>query len=307
MWAELDRLLFRFSRITLVHGACPIGADYYAAMWVQQRIEDGYSIVVEPHRADWPKGKGAGYVRNAEMVKLGADFCLAFIYNNSPGSTHTEKLARKSEIETRTFRRNDMGINDKNVILENVRIVFKNFEGKEGQYNRKGDRNFSVVLSDEIAEQMLADNWNVKRKPPREEGEENFNHLPVAVSFTGRPPRLVLIVDVWDRVEEKFVPRRTQLDEETCEMLDYADVAKIDLILRPYDWNVSGKTGRKAYLHAIYATLNQDELEKKYQHIPELNPANEQLALERGEPEGQLALESGDDDDIEIISDTGWS
>lgn len=187
------------------------------------------------------------------------------------------------------------GINDKNVILEDVRIVFKNFEGKEGQYNRAGDRNFHVVLPDDIATAMEADGWNVKRKPPREEGEEPFNHLPVAVSFKGRPPRLVLIVFVDGE------PRRTNLDEETCEMLDYADIKTIDLILRPYDWAVSGKTGRKAYLHAIYATLNQDELEQKYQHIRELNPT--QLALERGE---QLALETGDDDDIEIVSDTGW-
>lgn len=187
------------------------------------------------------------------------------------------------------------GINDKNVILEDVRIVFKNFAGKEGQYNREGDRNFSVVLPDKVADEMLADGWNIKRKPPREEGEENFNHLPVAVSFKGRPPRLVLIVHVDGE------PRRTNLDEEACEMLDWADIAKIDLILRPYDWAVSGKTGRKAYLHAIYATLNQDELEQKYQHIRELNPVKEQLALERGESD-----EDGDEE-IEIINDTGWS
>lgn len=187
-----------------------------------------------------------------------------------------------------------MGINDKNVILEDVRIVFKNFAGKEGQYNREGDRNFSVVLPDKVADEMLADGWNVKRKPPREEGEENFNHLPVAVSFKGRPPRLVLIVYIDGE------PRRTQLDEETCEMLDYADMAAIDLILRPYDWAVSGKTGRKAYLHAIYVTLNQDELERKYAHVRELMPA-EQLSLERGD---------SDDDDMmdgEVVSDSGWS
>lgn len=190
-----------------------------------------------------------------------------------------------------------MGVNDKNVVLEGVRLVFKNFAGEEGQYNRKGDRNFSVVLTDEQADDLIRDNWNVKRKPPREEGDENFNHLPVAVSFKGRPPRLVLIVNVPDG-NGGMVARRTQLDEDTCEMLDYADAANVDLILRPYDWAVSGKTGRKAYLHAIYVVLNQDELEVKYASIPEIDAAPEQLALERAEDEF---------DDVEVVSDTGWS
>jgi hypothetical protein len=32
--------------------------------------------------------------------------------------------------------------------LENVRIGFRNFEGREGQYNKSGDRNFVVFLED---------------------------------------------------------------------------------------------------------------------------------------------------------------
>lgn len=190
------------------------------------------------------------------------------------------------------------GINDKNVTLQGKRLVFKNFAGKEGQYNREGDRNFSVVLTDAEADEMLADNWNVKRKPPREEGDENFNHLPVAVSFKGRPPRLVLIVYVPDG-EGGMERRRTSLDEETCEMLDYVDAETIDLIIRPYDWAVSGKTGRKAYLHAIYVTLNQDELERKYAEVRELEGPPEQLALERGDNDDII--------DVEIEEDSGWT
>lgn len=185
-----------------------------------------------------------------------------------------------------------MGINDNNVLLEDVRLVFKNFAGREEQYNREGDRNFSVVLTDEQADDLQEAGWNVKRKPPREEGEENFNHIPVAVSFKGRPPRLIVISHVPDG-KGGWEPRRTQLDEELCEMLDYADMASVDVMLRPYDWSFSGKTGRKAYLHSIYATLNQDALERKYAHIPESNP---QLALEKGESDDFL--------DGEVISDT---
>ena len=45
--------------------------------------------------------------------------------------------------------------------LEDVCIIFRNFEGKEGQYNRAGDRNFAVVLTKEMAKAMMEDGWNV--------------------------------------------------------------------------------------------------------------------------------------------------
>lgn len=231
------------------------------------------------------------------MMKLGADICLAFIFNDSRGATHTESLARKAFIPTKTFRRNCMvGGNDKNIVLEDVRLVFKNFAGKEAKYNTEGTRNFSVVLSEELADKMEADNWNVKRKPPRDEGDDNFNHLSVTVSFKGRPPRLVLITHVLEG-DDQWAPRRTQLDEEACEILDYVDAKTVDLILRPYDWVFSGKTGRKAYLHAIYVTLNQDVLEKKYAYVPELNGPPAQLMLEEGYIDGEVISDTEEDFD----------
>ncbi len=38
-----------------------------------------------------------------------------------------------------------MPANDNTVLMEGVRIIFRNFSGKEGQYNREGDRNFAVA------------------------------------------------------------------------------------------------------------------------------------------------------------------
>lgn len=143
---------------------------------------------------------------------------------------------------------------DKNVIMEDVRIIFRNFKGKEGQYNREGDRNFSVLLDDKVAKAMDADGWNVKWLKAREEGDKDQAYLQVAVNFKGRPPHIVMITS----------RGRNNLNEGEVEVLDWVDIQTVDLIVRPYEWVVNGKTGTKAYLQSIFVTIDEDPLELKY-------------------------------------------
>ena len=37
-----------------------------------------------------------------------------------------------------------------NIIVENAKIAFKNFSGKEGQFNPEGKRNFCLILDPEL-------------------------------------------------------------------------------------------------------------------------------------------------------------
>jgi hypothetical protein len=149
-----------------------------------------------------------------------------------------------------------MPANDNTVMMEGVQIIFRNFAGKEGQYNREGDRNFAVLLDEKIAGAMAEDGWNIKWLRPRseEEGEEPQAYLPISVNFKGRPPRIVMITS----------RGRTNLDEDTVETLDWADIINVDLIVRPYEWTVNQKSGIKAYLQALYVTIEEDALERKY-------------------------------------------
>ena len=143
------------------------------------------------------------------------------------------------------------------VLMEGVRLIFRNFTGKEGQYNREGDRNFGVILPDDIAEAMAADGWNVKWLQPRDddEGEEQTPWLPVKIGYgRGRPPKIMLVTE----------RGRTALDENTVDMLDWADIVNVDLIVRPYNYDVGGRTGIAAYVQSMYVTIEEDALERKY-------------------------------------------
>lgn len=139
-------------------------------------------------------------------------------------------------------------------MIEDAQMVFRNFAGKEGQYNRAGDRNFCVFLDEETATQMAADGWNIRTLEAKEEGDIQRPYIQVAVNFKNRPPRVVLISSTG----------RTNLDEDSVEVLDYADIRLVDLIANASYWEVNGKTGIKAYLKSLFVTINEDELEKKY-------------------------------------------
>lgn len=151
-----------------------------------------------------------------------------------------------------------MADNDGTVLMEGVRLIFRNFAGAEGKYNAAGDRNVGVVIDDATAEAMLADGWNVKYLKPREEDEDDAAPtpwLPVAIGYgKGRPPRIVLVTD----------RGRTNMDESSVGMLDWADITNVDMIVRPYHYEVRGDTGVKAYVQSMYITIEEDELEKKY-------------------------------------------
>ena len=126
--------------------------------------------------------------------------------------------------------------------IDDARIVFRNFSGIGSKFNREGDRDFSLIIpSQEIADRLIADGWNVKIKPPRDEDEDPFMLMKVKVKFNDRGPIVYL----------KTGNRQNRLDEETIGLLDNIDILSVDMDIRPYDWEVSGKTGRTAYLQSM--------------------------------------------------------
>lgn len=148
-----------------------------------------------------------------------------------------------------------MGIpNGTRVTVRDAELIWRNFEGRATKFKAEGNRSFNVVLDEETAQQLLADGWNVKTKEPRDEGDDPLHTLEIAVGYKFKPPRVVMITS----------NSRVPLGEESVEVLDWADIRKVDLIFHAYNWEVGDKDGVKAYLKSMFVTIDEDELEQEY-------------------------------------------
>lgn len=147
-----------------------------------------------------------------------------------------------------------------NIKIEGAKLVFKNFQGKASNYNAEGNRNFGVLIDDDMAKELEKDGWKVKHFKPDEEGHEQA-WMSVKVKYGDYPPIAVLISS----------RGKTRLDEETINQLDWTSIKTVDLIIRPYNYPaMNGRpAGVSAYLKSIYVTVNEDDLELKYADIPE--------------------------------------
>lgn len=146
--------------------------------------------------------------------------------------------------------------------INGARIIWRNFTGRGDRFNREGDRNFSLVIPTQEDCDALrndtnkyGDGWNVKIKPPREDGDVPFMHMPVKVKFNSRGPGIYLM--------REGKPPLT-LTEDNVGMLDDIDILYVDLDIRPYDDQLpNGTTFRTAYLSAmrVFQRLDRFQME----------------------------------------------
>ena len=141
--------------------------------------------------------------------------------------------------------------------IENARVIFRNFSGRETEFNRAGQRNFSVVIDDpETARELNSQGWNVRLLESKDEHTEPIYILQVKIKFDSFAPPKVNMVNSHNVI--------TPLSEETIGVLDSADIKSVDLVINPYEWAVNGKSGISAYLKTMYAVIEEDTFAEKY-------------------------------------------
>lgn len=162
---------------------------------------------------------------------------------------------------------------DGKYLIDEARIMFRNFEGKPGQFNAAGQRNFHVLLPPDVAQALQDDQFNVKFLKPREEGDVPQAHLKVNVKMDSNiPPKIFIVTS----------KGRRQLTEDMLSMVDWADFANVDLIFSRYrrEWP-DGRVTVTAYLQTFFGTIREDELELRYADVPELESAQNTLVFEQ--------------------------
>ena len=176
------------------------------------------------------------------------------------------------------------------LVIENAQLIHKNFEGKETDFNRLGNRNFGVVIEDgNTAKEMAADGWNIKAKVKREVGNFGSVHIlswgdgEVELSARNRDtgimePSLVFpFEDVyfWLTVDAnfgKYPPEfylvsgrnRIPMGPDEVYKFDSARIVNADVEISPSRWEVNGKSGIKAYLSRIFIEIAPNRLDEKY-------------------------------------------
>lgn len=143
----------------------------------------------------------------------------------------------------------------KNVVLEDIPVHYiwlRNFSGVAKDGKPEGNRYFLLSLDPDLAMRMKEDGWNVKFNDP---DSPYLPYIQVGVRFDKYPASI-------------YRHRRDGSTEEITErqvgLLDHAKIEQIDLIIRPYEYDMPGRHGIKAYLDTMDVTIAENPLDIKY-------------------------------------------
>ena len=151
-----------------------------------------------------------------------------------------------------------------NITIENAHILpgnFRNFAGNPDRFNPNGGvRSFCVSLDAGDVRydgrpldinDLIDDGWNVKFLQSRDENDPPSPFIRVRIKYGYRPPKIVQITG----------RGKVELDEESINHLDWADIDTADVIINPYNYDTGKVT---AYLQTLYVTIAEDTFAHKY-------------------------------------------
>ncbi len=149
------------------------------------------------------------------------------------------------------------------VELENVDIKWNwsHFDGRADTFNDEGDHNFTIILPEATAKEMLALGWTgIKENEPYEEGDSPEWTLKAKISYKYEAPRVYLIRN----------SRKIRAEQEDLRDIRRDTCRQLDVILTPSRWVNGPRTGVTAYVKELYAEIKQSKFADKYEDLEEI-------------------------------------
>lgn len=146
----------------------------------------------------------------------------------------------------------DRGKKVGNLLLEDAKFFGRpNFAGEMDNF-KDDRRKFTVLIPNDLADQLRGMGWNVKTLLPQEEGQQELSILKVMVDD---------ISDVWLRLGED----NEKLEPATFGAVDRSRIEYMDVEIRAWEYNPEEKPGQySARLVSLVATLQQSMITQKY-------------------------------------------
>lgn len=149
--------------------------------------------------------------------------------------------------------------------IRNARICFPNFAGRADRYNKAGDRNFSIRLTEDQAREIEEQEFYIRRKE-FDDGRDPAITLKVNVSYRGYSAPKIVVIDGNNHTEFGME------DQDHLYMIDNyfmsGEVEKVDVRFTQYrNKNRTDSYGYSAYLDTIFITLFEDPLQAEYAAI----------------------------------------
>lgn len=153
------------------------------------------------------------------------------------------------------------------MIITNAQILsmpFRNFEGRKSEFNPMGEKEFGVVIDDpELAQQMAADNWNVKTLTNRDGRDylygiktdgEDLHWVKIKVKYRKNNGEATIPPIIKIRTANNEI----NYGEDDLKELDTADLMDVDLKINFSTKTINGKQITTGYLNLMRATMIDD-------------------------------------------------
>lgn len=147
--------------------------------------------------------------------------------------------------------------------LEDVMVKWNwsHFDGRADTFNDEGDHNFTIILPEETAKELLKRGWTgVKENEPYEEGDPPEWTLKVKISYRYEAPKIYLIKR----------GRKFRAEESDLRDIRRDSCSQIDVIITPSRWINGPRTGVTAYVKELYAEIKESRFADKYGDFEEV-------------------------------------